>query len=73
MATTKERINITADPDIERALKRAAKREKVPVATKAAALLRLGLELEEDLAMVKIIDKRLKTKVKFISHDKVWK
>ena len=72
MATTKSRINITAEPEIEAALKNAAKRDKVPLATKAAQLLAIGLELEEDIALAAIADERSKTKGKFIAHDKFW-
>lgn len=72
MATLKQRINITADADVESALRSAAKRDRVPVASKAAELLRLALEIEEDLALATIARVRDTGKVKFISHKKVW-
>jgi len=72
MATTKQRINITADPEIEQALKSAAKRDNVPVATKAAELIQIGLALEEDLALSVIAELRSKKKGLYVPHDKAW-
>ena len=52
----------------------AAKRDGVPTASKAAELLRLALELEEDLALSAIADERLTgKKIKWLSHKQVWK
>ena len=73
MSTTKKRINITADVDIEAALLRAAKRDQVPVASKAAELLRLALEIEEDSYFATLASKRLSEKVKYIRHDRAWR
>lgn len=74
MPTAKTRINITADNDVERSLMAAAKRDGVPVASKAAELLRLALEIEEDLALSSLADERLAhKKVRWFSHKKVWK
>ena len=73
MATTKSRINITADLEFESALKNAAKRDRVPVATKAAELIAVGLNLEEDLALAALADSRQNIKGDFISHDQAWK
>ena len=74
MPTLKTRINITADKDIERSLVAAAKRDGVPMASKAVELLRLALDLEEDLALSSIADERLADKnIRWISHQKAWK
>ena len=73
MSTVKSRINITAGRDIERALIKAAKRDQVPVATKAAELLRLGLEIEEDLILGQIAEERLADKkARYITHEQAW-
>ncbi|MEK7535373.1 MAG: toxin-antitoxin system, antitoxin component [Patescibacteria group bacterium] len=72
MATIKTRINITTEPEIEAALKNAAKRDKVPLATKAAQLLAIGLELEEDIALAAIADERSKMPGKSVAHDEFW-
>ena len=72
MATIKQRINITTSSDVEQALRRAAKRDGVPVATKATELLAIGLELEEDIALASIVSARSADKRKFILHDQAW-
>ena len=73
MPTTKDRINITADKELQRALKALAKREQVPVATKAAELLKLALELEEDLYFGQLAEYRTRThKGKYLTHEEVW-
>ena len=73
MATTKHRINITTDPDMERALRQAAKRDSVPLASKAAYLLRLALEMEEDSILEILAQTRDKRGVKFLSHKVAWR
>ncbi|MBI5003889.1 hypothetical protein HZC00_02245 [Candidatus Kaiserbacteria bacterium] len=74
MATTKERINISITKDMRKALAGLAKRDQVPEATKAAALLDLALELEEDAYFEKVATERLKGKVRWVrDHDEIWK
>ena len=74
MPTIKRRINITTDRDVEKSLFAAAKRDRVPVASKAAELLRLALELEEDLALNALAEERLfNKKIKWVSHKETWK
>lgn len=74
MPTIKRRINITTDQDVEKSLLAAAKRDRVPVAAKAAELIRLALELEEDLALSTLAEERLcDKKIKWVSHKEVWK
>ena len=73
MATTKKRINITLSPAEEEAISKLAKRDHVPEATKAAQLLRLALEIEEDEVWDQIATERLKTSKKMLSHKEVWK
>lgn len=71
--TNKKRISITANPDIELALIDAAKRDGVLVTTKATELLRLALELEEDLALGTFAAKREASQTKYLSHESAWK
>lgn len=74
MATIKRRINITADREVELALTRAARRDGVPVATKAAELLRVALEIEEDQIFGEIAEARAKQKnVKYLSPQAFWR
>jgi len=72
MPTIKTRINVTVGRDIEEALVRAAKRDNTPVATRAAELLRLALEIEEDELWAELAAAREKNG-KFISHRTFWK
>jgi len=73
MATTKRRINISVDKETRDFLISVAKRYKVPVATKAAELLRLALEIEEDMALAAAVEPRLKNRGKGIPHSLAWK
>ncbi|OGG67710.1 hypothetical protein A3E65_00420 [Candidatus Kaiserbacteria bacterium RIFCSPHIGHO2_12_FULL_56_13] len=73
MATTKERINVSISKSTRSALARLAKRDQVPEATKAAGLLELALEIEEDRALDAIASQRDKRGVKFVSHENAWR
>ncbi len=73
MPTTKRRLNITLDPEMERALSILSKRDKVPEATKVIQLLERAIEIEEDAIWSAIGEDRLKKTKKWLSHDEVWK
>lgn len=68
MSTTKPRINISLSDDMKAALIHLAKRDDMPIATKAERLLEIALELEEDQAWNQIAAERDKKSVHFISH-----
>lgn len=72
MSTTKKRINISISKSLDEALGKLSKRDQVPQATKAAELLRLAIEIEEDQIWDEIASKRDTKKAKFISHKKAW-
>lgn len=72
MATTKKRINISVSKDIEQVINLLAKRDEVPVATKARQLIQEALEIEEDFALAKLADERFATVKKWVSHEEVW-
>ena len=73
MTTTKDRINISVSKDTRKTLERLAKRDQEPLATKAAKLIEVALELEEDRMLSAIADERLKNyKGPWLSHEKVW-
>ena len=57
---------------MENILAKLAKRDQVPQATKAAELIRIGVEIEEDELFDIIASERDKEKVKFVSHKKAW-
>ena len=57
----------------QKALISAAKRDGVPIASKAADLIRIALELEEDLAFGQLVEQRIKEgPIKLLSHKQVW-
>lgn len=66
MSTTKSRINISLPDDARNALAKAARRDQMPEATKAARLLEAALEIEEDIYWEAIAAKRDKTDGKFV-------
>jgi hypothetical protein len=68
----KQRINITADKEMQSAIKVLAKRDSMPISAKAAQLIRVALELEEDLILGEIATMRSKQRVKYIPHEVVW-
>lgn len=72
MTTTKKRINLSIGSDVEKMLSMLAKRDAVPQATKAAELLRLALEIEEDQVWAAVAEKRDTKGAHFISHEKAW-
>ena len=73
MATVKKRINISVSKSVQDALKHLAKRDQEPVATKAAELLELALDIEEDRVLSRIADERLKNhRGRWLSHEEVW-
>ena len=72
MTTVKKRINLSIESDIEEMLKKIALRDRVPQATKAAELLRIALETEEDQIWASVAEKRDQKGERFVSHEKAW-
>lgn len=73
MTTNKTRINITLSDSAREGLTKLARRDRVPEATKAARLLEIALELEEDAVWNSLAMLRDKGRVRYIPHDKAWK
>lgn len=74
MATTKDRINVSVSKSTKKMLEGLAKRDELPVATKAAELLELAIDIEEDRYLGALAEKRLRGKVRWVrDSDKVWK
>lgn len=73
MATTKRRLNITLSPELDRALSKIAKRDRVPEATKAAELIRDALIVLEDSVWERLAEERFKTAKKWLMHEQAWK
>lgn len=72
MPTMKKRLNITLSKETRIYLKKLALKENVPEATKAAELLQMALEIEEDAYFSKIADRRAKKGGKTLSHEAFW-
>lgn len=72
MIVTKKRINVSLSTEIERALNKVAHRDQMPEATKAARLIELALEIEEDFVWENIAKIRDKKEARFFSHNKTW-
>ena len=72
MTTTKKRINISVPDDVDRILMKLAKRDRMPQATKAAHLLEIALQFEEDALWDEIARTRDKKETKFIPHKNAW-
>jgi len=72
MTTTKKRVNISVSATMEDALKALAKRDQMPVASKAAELLRHAIEIEEDEVWIRLASARDTKDAKFVSHKKAW-
>ena len=74
MSTVKNRLNISLSRDLDTALSGLSRRDKIPRATKAAELLRVALELEEDIYLGAVAGERAITdRSLFVSHEKAWK
>lgn len=73
MPTTKKRLNITLSPDLEKALMKIARRDRVPGATKAVELLRIALEIEEDSVWEMLANERGDNPKDYVPHSKAWK
>lgn len=73
MPTTKTRMNISLPEEVSDALIKIARRDRVPRATKAARLLEVALEMEEDQAWDVIAEKRDTKSVRYVSHRKAWR
>ncbi len=68
----KQRINISVSDALEKAVGKLARRDQIPQATKAAELLRMAVEIEEDAVWDAVASKRDTKGAKFVSHKKAW-
>jgi len=71
--TAKKRIPISVPSDIESILQQLSKRDAVPVATKARELLLKALEIEEDIALDTLAQRRDTKKATYLSHEQAWR
>ena len=73
MPTTKSRLNVSLSDEIKIALRKLAARDRMPEATKAARLIEIALEIEEDQVWDALAQKRDKKGARFRSHGNAWK
>jgi hypothetical protein len=69
-----KRISLSADSQLQRALIAVAERDNMLVTTKAMELLRIALELEEDIALAEVADTRMQSSARsrFVDHTTAW-
>ncbi len=72
MPTTKKRVNVSLSDNVDFVLEKLSKRDNMPKATKAAQLIDVALELEEDQFLDEVASARDTKKAKFVSHKKAW-
>lgn len=72
MPTQKRRLNVSLTKEVDIALKKIARRDKVPQATKALELLMCALEVDEDEVWDVRARKRDTAKATFIKHADAW-
>lgn len=72
MSIYKKRINISVSEDVDQAISVLAKRDHVPVATKAFDLIKQALQIEEDDVLNAIAEQRDSTGGTYLSHDEAW-
>jgi len=72
MPTIKRRVNISISKPVEESLRKLARRDQVPEATKAAELLQVAIEIEEDQIWDVVASSRDTKNAKFVSHKKAW-
>lgn len=63
---------VSLPDDVDAALVHLADRDGVPTATKAAYLIKLAIEVDEDTVWDEIASKRDNKNTKFVSHDEAW-
>jgi hypothetical protein len=73
MATEKNRINISVSKEITAVIEKLARRDEVPVATKARQLVEQALQIEEDDVLNAIASGRDKKDARYIPHNEAWK
>ena len=73
MTTIKKRINISIAKSLELAVERLAARDQMPTASKAAELIRLAVEVDEDQVWDAIASDRFSKDKRRISHRNAWK
>jgi hypothetical protein len=74
MPTQNPRINVVLGRPLYRAVERLAHRDQVSLSTKMRDLVREALELEEDIQLAVLAERRERSFVReaALSHERVW-
>jgi hypothetical protein len=74
MPTKNPRINVVLERPLYQNVERMAKKDGVSLSLKVRDLVKEALEIEEDIALGNIAEKREKTFIgkKALSHNEVW-
>ena len=74
MPTSNPRINVVLEEPIFKNVKELAKRDGVSLSLKVRDLVKEAIEIEEDIALAKIAEKREKgfSKSKAVKHGDIW-
>jgi hypothetical protein len=74
MPTKNPRINVVLDKPLYKNVQFLAKKEGVSLSTKLRDLIRDALEIQEDLQLTRMAEKREKSfdESKALTHEQVW-
>jgi len=74
MPTENPRINIVLDKSLYQNVRSLAQRDNVSLSAKAKALIQEALEIQEDIALSELAEKREKAwdNSEALTHDGVW-
>jgi hypothetical protein len=74
MPTKNPRVNVVLEKPLYTNVERLAKRDGVSLSLKVRDLLRVALEMEEDIALAKFAEVREKSfsRRKSLKHNEVW-
>lgn len=75
MPASNPRINVALEKPIYDSIKRLAKIDGVSMSMKVRDLVKESIEIEEDVALCAIVERREKTyrRSKALTHDDAWK
>lgn len=74
MPTKNPRVNVVLETPLYNSVEHLAKRDGVSLSLKVRDLIREALEMEEDVALAVLAERRERTfsKTKSLKHDEVW-
>ncbi|MDH5202851.1 MAG: toxin-antitoxin system, antitoxin component [Nitrospirota bacterium] len=74
MPTKNPRVNVVLETPLYKSVEHLAKRDGVSLSLKVRDLIREALEMEEDVALAVLAEKRERTfsKTKSLKHAEVW-